>query len=72
MAHGGSLPLASLPHCYALQFPPLLVVPGEEGVPLEHLLQVVKGVSITKEATVVDLVRHSPEFSISFNKFIPA
>ena len=45
--HGGSIPLASLPHCYALQFPPLLAVPGEEGVPLEHLLQAIKDVAIT-------------------------
>ena len=45
--HGGSIPLASLPHCYALQFPPLLAVPGEEGVPLEHLLQAVQDVAIT-------------------------
>ena len=44
--HGGSLPLASLPNCYALKFPPLLAVPGEEGVPLEHLLHAVKDVAI--------------------------
>jgi len=46
--HGGSIPLASLPHCYALQFPPLLAVPGEEGVPLEHLLQAVQNVAMTR------------------------
>ena len=49
--HGGALPLASVPHCYALQFPPLLAVPGEEGVPLEHLLQAVRGVAITTGVT---------------------
>ena len=46
--HGGGLPLASLPHCYALRFPPLLAVAGGEGAaPLEHLLQAVSGVTIT-------------------------
>ena len=43
----GEHPLASLPHCYALQLPPLLARPGEEGVPLEHLLQAIKDVAIT-------------------------
>ena len=50
--HGGGLPLASLPHCYALRFPPLLAVAGGEGAaPLEHLLQAVAGVTITAGAT---------------------
>ena len=44
--YGGSIPLASLLHCYALQFPPLLALPGEEGVHLEHLLQAIKYVAI--------------------------
>ena len=68
-AHGGSLPLASLPHCYALQFPPLLAVPGEEGVPLEHLLQAVKDVSITTVVTgikrLVESAVGQPEFQLS-------
>ena len=54
--HGGSIPLASLPHCYALQFPPLLAVPGDEGVPLEHLLQAVQNVAITTGGGVKKLV----------------
>ena len=60
-AHGGSLPLASLLHCYALQFPPLLAIPGEEGVPLEHVLQAAKGVSIT---TGVTGIKHLVELAI--------
>ena len=49
--HGGSLPLASVPYCYGTQFPPLHCLEGDEGVPLEHLLQTVKGVSIIAGVT---------------------
>ena len=65
--HGGSIPLASLPHCYALQFPPLLAVPGKEGVPLEHLLQAVKDVAITTGG--VGSVKRLVDASTGLNEF---
>ena len=64
--HGGSIPLASLPHCYALQFPPLLAVPGEEGVPLEHLLQAIKDVAIT---TGVNSIKRLANASTGLKEF---
>ena len=44
--HGGSIPLASLPHCHSSQFTPLATLTNEKGIPLEHLLQAVSNVAI--------------------------
>jgi len=52
--HGGSLPLASLVHCYREEFGQLQVVGldnDDQGVPLEHLIQAVKGVLVVTGAT---------------------
>ena len=65
--HGGSIPLASLPHCYALQFPPLLALPGEEGVSLEHLLQAIKYVAIT---TGVYSIKRLADTSTGLKEFL--
>ena len=62
-SHNGCVPLASLSNCYNAECPPL---GGEEddghaGVPLEHLLQAVKGVQVITGATgIKKLVEITP------------
>jgi len=54
VSHGGTLPLASFVHCYGNEFGPIPVVGTEDdcrGVPLEHLIQAVKGILIVSGAT---------------------
>ena len=54
VSHGGILPLASFMHCYISEFGQMHVVGTEDdhqGVPLEHLIQAVKGVLIVTGAT---------------------
>ena len=48
-SHGGSIPLASIPRCYAVEIGPLNIS-EERGVPLEHLISCVKGVGIVSVA----------------------
>ena len=54
VGHGGILPLASFVHCYGVEFGQIHVVGTEDdcqGVPLEHLIQAVKGIVIVVGAT---------------------
>ena len=63
--HGGSLPLASLIHCYSAEFGPLNVSytdDGKNGVVLEHLLQAVRGILVITGATgIKKLIEATPD-----------
>ena len=47
--HGGSIPLAALTTCYEAEFKPF-EVNNDEGVPLEHLVTAVRGISVQSSA----------------------
>ena len=63
-SHGGSVPLASLLYCYNAECEEIVSVAsddGKHGVPLEHLLQAVKGVLIKTGSTgIKKLVEATP------------
>ena len=64
VSHHGSVPLASLLYCYNAECEDLVTVAsddGKHGVPLEHLLQAVKGVLIKTGSTgIKKLVEATP------------
>lgn len=64
VSHGGAVPLASLLYCYNAECEDLVTVAaddGKHGVPLEHLLQAVKGVLIKTGSTgIKKLVEATP------------
>jgi len=51
--HSGALPLSSLSVCYTAMYPPGLQVDNDEGVPLEHLVTCIRGVSIHQSVSGV-------------------
>jgi len=63
--HNGSIPLASFVYCYNAEFENLDLDEagvGRNGVPLEHLLQAVKGIVINSGATgIKNIVEYKPE-----------
>jgi len=63
-SHGGTVPLASLLYCYNAECEEIVTVAsddGKHGVPLEHLLQAVKGVLIKTGSTgIKKLVEATP------------
>lgn len=48
--HGGSVPLATIVHCYEADFEPL-AIDKEDGVPMEHLISCIKGLQIQQGVT---------------------
>ena len=48
--HGGSIPLAALTSCYEAEFKPF-DINNEEGVPLEHLVTAIRGISVQTSPT---------------------
>ena len=74
-SHGGSVPLASLMYCYNAECEELVTVAaddGRHGVPLEHLLQAVRGVLIKTGSTgIKKLVEATPaNMTVKFTEMI--
>ena len=74
-SHNGSVPLASLLYCYNAECEEIVTVASDDGmhgVPLEHLLQAVKGVLIKTSSTgIKNLVEATPEnCTVKFNGLI--
>ena len=75
LSHGGAVPLASLLYCYNAECEDLVTVAaddGKHGVPLEHLLQAVKGVLIKTGSTgIKKLVEATPaNMTVKFTEMI--
>jgi len=75
LSHGGAVPLASLLYCYNAECEDLVTVAaddGKHGVPLEHLLQAVKGVIIKTGSTgIKKLVEATPaNMTVKFTEMI--
>jgi len=70
-SHGGSLPLASLVHCYRVEFGELNELGMDNvdhGVPLEHLIQAVKGVLVVTGATGIKKIVEATEENVRIIK----
>ncbi|KAJ7305800.1 hypothetical protein JRQ81_010166 [Phrynocephalus forsythii] len=56
--HEGTVPLLSFPDCYASEFSHLqMVLEGQGGVPLEHLITCVPGVNITTAQNGIKVIK---------------